>query len=139
MFHTEQRKSYYFMSEPNPMTPALEIILRSASTYSPALELVVRERIRQIKEEGWLPEHDDAHVKGELAAAAQVYACVAEELVRGESLEYIRKQILEMPAGWPWDDDSFNPKDDPLRNIVIAAALCIAEADRILRARKEGK
>ncbi len=139
MFHTEQLNSYQIMSDANLITPALEMILRSASNYSPALELVVKERIRQIQEEGWLPEHDDGHVKGELAAAAQVYACVAEELVRGESVEHIRRQILEMPAGWPWDEDSFNPKDDPLRNIVIAAALCIAEADRIIRMRKEEK
>lgn len=40
---------------------------------------VLAERARQIAVEGWTPDHDDAHAKGELAQAA---ACYAHEAAR---------------------------------------------------------
>jgi len=124
------------MTQPKILTPALEAILRAASNYSPAIEMVVRERIRQITVEGWLPEHDDGHVRGELGQAAACYADAASMQVRGVNVEGAKTAYFEGMNGtplWPFDQDSFRPKEDALHNAVIAAALAIAEADRIVR------
>jgi hypothetical protein len=40
---------------------------------------------------------------------------------------------------WPFDQESFRLKDDPLRNAIISAALELAEADRIIRQRAEAQ
>ena len=38
------------------------------------IELISKERQRQIEEEGWTPEHDNQHTEGELALVAALYA-----------------------------------------------------------------
>jgi hypothetical protein len=45
------------------------------------IELIAKERQRQIDEEGWSPEHDDEHVNGELAQAAVAYAAAATNVM----------------------------------------------------------
>jgi hypothetical protein len=141
MFHMDHHNNLCFMKKPN-LTPALETILHTAFSYSPALELVVRERLRQITEEGWLPEHDDGHVKGEMGQAAACYADAASMQVRGVNMEGAKSAYFEGMTGtplWPFDQESFRLKDDPLRNAIISAALEIAEADRIIRQRAEAQ
>src|SRR5579864_9187201 len=82
-------------------------------------ELILIERKRQISEEGWLPDHDDAHANGELAAAGALYAHVAEEQALQGTIDF--EEFYERRENdWPWDKDSFNPKEDPLRNLVRA-------------------
>lgn len=108
--------------------------------YSPsgALEMIAAERQRQITIEGWTPEHDDhEHSMGELSEAACCYATVASAAVRGSSAE---EWPVEMFNGhndsiltWPWDDAWWKPSDDPVRNLVKAAALIVAEIERIQR------
>jgi hypothetical protein len=39
-------------------------------------ELIFKERKQQIEIEGWTPKHDDKHIYGELAQAAQAYCHV---------------------------------------------------------------
>lgn len=91
---------------------------------------VLAERRRQVEVKGWDNEHDDAHPCGEIAAFAAVYA---------------------MPEGardWPATDTSYGdtiaealtpidwqPKfGDRRRDLVKAAALLIAEIERLDRA-----
>lgn len=97
-------------------------------TASTAARDVIAERRRQIEVEGWTPEHDDAHDKGELAGAAATYAAyrshVAPEIVMGDEI---------IATLWPWPGEgSYKPKGryDDLKR---AAALLIAEMDRLNR------
>lgn len=90
-----------------------------------ALRDVAAERRRQIEEEGWTPEHDDQHINGDMACAAAAYAFHAGTRERF---------YAEDPLGfWPWDPSWWKPKD-PRRDLVRAAALIIAEIERLDRA-----
>lgn len=98
------------------------------------IQLITEERERQIKAEGWTPEHDDAHTYGQMAAAALTY--IEVELIR-ENYQpaYQAAQITEiMSQRWPWGEEWFKPSDDPVRNLVKAGALIAAEIDRLTRA-----
>ncbi|MEG2267851.1 MAG: DUF550 domain-containing protein, partial [Acinetobacter sp.] len=63
--------------EPKDGEPRLHINTQSAQPvsepYKSAANDIIAERQRQISEEGWTPEHDDEHDKGELAMAAVCY------------------------------------------------------------------
>lgn len=91
------------------------------------IELIAAERQRQIEQEGWTPEHDDAHLSGDLALAGIAYALHAV----GADLN-ARKGLFPPAPFWPWDAECWNPKD-PLRDLVRGAALITAEIDRRLR------
>lgn len=83
--------------------------------------LIAAERHRQITVEDWTPEHDDAHVHGELAAAAVCYAMHADPDGAGENAVDF----------WPWDREWWKPDyEDPIRDLVRAGALIAAEIDR---------
>lgn len=108
--------------------------LRSLDPYSPRLQalyvggidLVIRERMRQIHEEGWTAKHDDAHDRGSLALAGACYAIPPEERDTAR---------LTVPYLWPFDEEWWKPTDDRMRELVKAAALIVAEIDRELRLR----
>lgn len=91
-----------------------------------AIELIAEERQRQITDKGWTPEHDDAHVHGELSSAAMCYAGAEIFQVNGENISG------RTPNGWPWDE-KWNPSYDPIRNLVKAGALIVAEIERLQR------
>lgn len=89
-------------------------------------ELIAAERARQIAQEGWTPEHDDAHTDHELAVAAVAYVKAAVET----SAAGWRRAAQE----WPWDLIWFRAdRRNPLRSLVKAGALIAAEIDRIQR------
>ncbi len=96
-----------------------------------ALIDVMNERNRQVSEEGWTPEHDDQHVHNEMAKAAACYASFA-----GLS-DYTRSVDLYAPGSiftaWPWNPSWWKPSDRR-RDLVKAAALLIAEIERLDRA-----
>lgn len=82
--------------------------------------LIAAERQRQIEDEGWTAEHDDAHTGGEMADAAACYALGrADATINGVYL-------------WPWANGWWRP-GDPVRNLVKAGALIAAEIDRLKR------
>ena len=107
------------------------------------IELIADERLRQISEEGWTPEHDDEHGDGSLAMAA---ACYAAPKQLYESVEKARCVIYQDP--WPksWLDrydkrytyESGNTLPPPntyseskrIDLLVKAGALIAAEIDR---------
>ena len=82
------------------------------------------ERQRQI--EGYGPEHDDGHLQGTLARAAACY--LARAYVRVDGL------MRRPPLDWPWERAAWKPKNDARRNLVRAAALVVAEIERLDRA-----
>lgn len=103
---------------------------------SKAIDDVLAERRRQVEAEGWSPEHDDAHTDFSLAKAACIYGV-------GATLEGPDRAVMdEFGASgtpgwvrelWPWDHKWFKPTDRR-RDLVKAAALLIAEIERIDRA-----
>lgn len=95
---------------------------------SEAAKEVLAERQRQKDKEGWTEAHDDEHTNGGMAKAA---ACYAMNAGRG---------ILSgapVPQEWPWQIEWWKPKT-PRRDLVRAAALIIAEIERIDRGKKTG-
>jgi hypothetical protein len=94
---------------------------------SDALRDVAAERRRQIEAEGWTPAHDDEHGNGEMARAAATYA-LYDLGVPG--VEYVSSLDDEI---WPWSPKWLKPKDHR-RNLVRAAALLLAEIERLDRA-----
>lgn len=87
------------------------------------------ERLRQKDEEGFDTAHDDQHVNGELALAACVYAMPREEANSKHSSGVPVWRVL-----WPWDDEWLKPTDRR-RDLVKAAALIVAEIERLDRAK----
>lgn len=87
---------------------------------------IAAERRRQVKVEGWAPEHDDKHDAGDLLTAAVCYA----QRRMDESRFGIWTPTA--PAAWPWDVCWWKPKDRR-RDLIRAAALIVAEIERLDR------
>lgn len=87
------------------------------SLVSGALADVIAERQRQQSVKGFSTEQDDTYVGCQLAAAAICYI-----------------EPMEAMSYWPadWHDDNFKPTNER-RNLVKAAALILAEIERIDR------
>lgn len=109
---------------------AAYLAARSAPEAGKAVDDIVAERQRQINAEGWTPEHDDEHDKGEMARAA---ACYAYEATRTEHQRSLDDGFA--PPMWPWAERWWKPTDRR-RDLVKAAALIIAEIERLDRAAK---
>lgn len=103
---------------------------RDGVDYTPAARDVLAERQRQIEGEGWSYAHDDAHNEGELSRAALCYVEDAVRKIRGPGgvPAYSSPGLM-----WPWKRDWWKPQG-PRRNLVKAAALLLAEIERMDRA-----
>lgn len=115
-------------------------------------ELIQRERIRQIEEEGFTPEHDTQHFEGKLAYAAICYAYPNKRLIRkkhdgdGPDLPAVHLKdgpegegtyLVMPPSVWPFELKSWKPTpDDRIRELTKAGAMIAAEIDR-LQAKRE--
>lgn len=105
------------------------------------IDEIAAERRRQIEQEGWTPEHDDDQWDGSLASAAASYAWLAS--LRDDDRRFqIKAQgsarngvFSVINALWPvsWSDQWFKPKDRR-RDLIRAAALIVAEIERLDRA-----
>jgi hypothetical protein len=99
---------------------------------------VLAERRRQVEAEGWTSEHDDAHGKGEIARAAATYAmagAMQTSYLRDNFLgEWVNYKFSDVRSQWPgsWDWSWFKPSH-PRRDLVKAAALILAEIERLDR------
>lgn len=87
---------------------------------------IANERFRQIEDEGWTPEHDDKHTKGEMAEAAASYCRSA---ARPKLFERKPGAAFSIPMNWPWSRDWWKPKN-PRADLVRAGALIVAEIER---------
>jgi hypothetical protein len=105
------------------------------------VELIDRERWRQIKKEGFTPGHDKEHIAGDLADAAVCYAAT-------ENVYKMRKGggTVKFEDLWPWPDGDKRRKEgdgapsyapgppgERIRNLVKGGSLIAAELDRLLR------
>lgn len=119
-----------------PSVPAVSVeVLEHAvdqladEIYTGALQEIALERRRQIVEKGWTLEHDDQHTEGEIAEAGAWYALTPEhrQWLEGNDISF-----------WPWDIGTGQPTTfkpgDRRRDLIKAAALIIAEIERLDRA-----
>lgn len=108
-----------------------EHIKREGDSQTAAARDVLAERHRQITEEGWTPEHDDRHDRGELAAAAACYASSA--VLRAHPGRFGWPTTRPAPEMWPWASGWWKPTGYR-RDLVKAGALILAEIERLDRA-----
>lgn len=104
-----------------------------SNLQSQAMVDVFNERQRQIETEGYSTAMDDSYKGNELVRASAGYV----DHVVGRSWTYNKEmpevyQNEEVPEFWPWDDSFWKPKS-PRNDLVRAAALLIAEIERIDR------
>lgn len=116
-------------AQKNPRQTFAEYHLGKPFSMPDALADIATERRRQIEQEGWTPEHDDAHSDGQMATAAACYAISAHSPLR-------YKRII-MPSWWPWDSTWWKPSTTR-RDLVKAGALIAAEIERLDRAEQKG-
>ncbi len=97
---------------------------------------VLTERERQKSQEGWTIAHDDEHTDGSLAQVAACYAATEQEYYDpGFQAHDDDDTAYKIPVFWPesWRMRWWKPKDRR-SNLVRAAALIIAEIERLDRA-----
>ncbi len=94
---------------------------------------ILAERHRQILKEGWTAEHDDDHPEGQIALAAACYAAPERIFIAEERSGRAYAPFTAYRDAWPWADRWWKPKDRR-RDLVRAAALMIAEIERLDRA-----
>jgi hypothetical protein len=90
------------------------------------VDLIKKERARQVDDEHWTAEHDDKEEeRGGLVRAAMCYLDSSLEEHNTTYVDYFT---------WPWDKKyDKRDKHDRLRKLVIAGALVAAEIDRLQR------
>ena len=99
-----------------------------------SLELVWAERLRQKEVEGYTPAHDDEHEGSQMAVLAAAYALGSRAFALDGITDRARRrpemvEVLGLLDTYGW---SFKPKD-PIRDLVRAGALILAELERRLR------
>ena len=99
---------------------------------------IIRERSRQVEMEGFGPDRDDVYIFGQLSRAAASYCAHAAAGVELNAPEQVYIACPSDAVSWPWDRSWWKPTS-PRRDLVKAAALIIAEIDRLDRALPEGK
>lgn len=94
------------------------------------------ERLRQVSK-GFDADHDDEHVGGELARAGGSYALQASGLTD----PYFPRRTDGVPRAWPFDGQDWRPapRDQKRRDLVRAAALLVAEIERLDRAASKNR
>ena len=122
------------LDENSPIRDGIRAALTALDpdALSQAARDVLAERQRQISAEGWTPEHDDEHSRGEMGRAAAAYALdTASQLSEHPG---VSKHFALLATGiWPWNHASHKPADER-RNLIKAGALILAEIERLDRA-----
>ena len=106
-----------------------ELALLNGTSTSIVAEILA-ERRRQIAVEGWTPKHDERHPFSELALAASAYALAGAAKATSVSAPGIIE--AHAAAWWPWEPETFKPKDSR-RDLVRAGALLVAALERLDR------
>lgn len=108
---------------------------------------IKRERERQKSVEGWTIEHDDLHRSGQMARAAATYALQSTlgdplrtfEIEVGGGTQMFKRKFFTVGTInigyllWPWEGAWWKPTT-PRRDLIKAAALIVAEIERLDRA-----
>jgi len=130
----EARTPNEALSEVIKQLPALTTdgltITIGAPLSSVGITAVEKERYRQIVDEGWTSDHDDdVHIDDELVRAAIAYAASAANLT--VKAAYGKARLVDP---WPWTQEyDKRKKHSPLKKLVIAGALIVAEIERRIR------
>ena len=98
-----------------------ELALRLAITMASA------ERARQHEKEGFDAAHDDEHTKGQLGNMAAAY------LVPDPAVSRVLFNLTGFDGQW------YKPGDDVTRRLVKGVALAVAELERHIRSKLEGR
>ena len=102
---------------------------------SAGVRIIEAERVRQIYQEGYSPEHDRTHTTGELADAAATYALTVDSLYKYVA-HYTPVMNRSIPSTWPFDPEYYKPTpDDRIRQLAKAGAFIAAEIDRLITER----
>lgn len=92
---------------------------------SKGIELITKERQRQITEEGFTPLNDKQYINNELATAGALYALPPE-------LRQLDNSFVGLPKEWPWGDNWWKPTpENRIKELTKAGALIVAEIDRL--------
>lgn len=102
-----------------------------------ALGDIAAERLRQVDDEGWAPEHDDRHSSGEMAYAAACYAIAPHThdgaIAADPPMQLVERNGEKKPLYmWPWNFEWWKPGSTH-RNRVKAGGLLVAELARHYR------
>lgn len=107
------------------------------------LELIAKERARQVVEEGFDAAHDAKYKHLELVRAGVSYACVP--VIRGEGREQnipaerVEEEIAIIPEEvWPWDVKWWKPGTDK-QCLIKAGALIAAQLDKLIAEEEHGE
>ncbi len=111
--------------------PSMKILVVDQPVSRAARDVLV-ERQRQIDAEGWTPEHDDAHGSDDLALAGACYAAGVPIFTTRRRVGARGEPYMGFADAWPFDESWWKPKDRR-RDLVRAAALILAEIDRLDR------
>lgn len=124
---TDAPHALHIVSEP-PLASSADMGAIYAIT-GPAARLILRERMDQVEKHGFDIAHDDAHSDGEIVEGALAY------VMAGAAIDADRASHVPgiEASHWPWSE-LFKPTD-ALTCYVKAAAMLMAEADRLIRAR----
>lgn len=104
------------------------------------IEEIAAERQRQIEEEGYDPKHDELHFEWELSLAAVCYAAPEHIYVYRRTPGQTTPAQHTFQDPWPWrkEDVDKREKHGHRKKLVIAAALLVAEIERLDRLHLDG-
>jgi len=88
------------------------------------MELIQSEREKQIARHGYSVRHDKIWEGEELAQAAAVYAMPAQ-----------KRRV----ADWPFAMDFYHPESSRVNELIKAAALIVAEIERVTTHEEKGE
>lgn len=92
--------------------------------YFPSIDMIAAERERQVEKHGYDKEHDDWHVSGELAEAAQAHLLAYADMDPDDG---------SPPPCWPFQRGGWAGNRSHERHLKIAAGFVAAELDRLSR------
>lgn len=107
--------------------------MRTDVSLTQAATDVLDERRRQIEQEGWTPEHDDAHIDDSMSIAAACYALVG---TGPEHWAIVNLEQLWHGSGW---SPTWWKPTTRRQNLIKAGALILAEIERLDRAAQAQK
>lgn len=97
------------------------------------LQLVEKERARQIFEKGYTAEHDDEHTDGSIADGAACYAANQENLWKDDYTN-LHNGTQGLDLLWPWEPEYFKKQEKSRKEqIITACAMLMAEYERLER------
>ncbi|MDP3290640.1 MAG: hypothetical protein Q8M43_01260 [Sulfuricurvum sp.] len=100
------------------------------------LELVAKERARQINDEGYTSINDDLYDDGSLANAAAAYAATIPVFRYRKHSQSSNEEYLT--CLFPWNPNYLKKDKHPRKKqLIIAASLLMAEYDRLEREEKK--